>query len=128
MIFLWRDYCDWYVEMCKPSLQKGDAEDRQNAQAMLVQVLETALRLMHPIMPYITEVLWQALPKDSTAPASLMICDWPIFPEADLDDGAEATMTQLQQVVAAVRTIRSESNISPGNESSWFVVRRGRSG
>ena len=112
--FLWRDYCDWYVEMCKTNLQRGAAESRQNAQAMLVQVLETALRLMHPIMPFITEVLWQALPKDSTAPASLMVCDWPVFPLADLDEAAEATMSQLQQVVAAVRTIRSESNISPG--------------
>jgi valyl-tRNA synthetase len=119
--FIWRDYCDWYVEICKTSLQRGDAETRRSAQAGLVQILETALRLMHPIMPFITEVLWQALPKDSTAPASLMICDWPAFPEDDLDDGAEKMMSQLQQVVTAVRTIRSESNISPGKRIELVV-------
>ena len=119
--FLWRDYCDWFVEMCKTRLQRGTEVERRTAQQTLVAVLETALRLMHPIMPYITEVLWQALPKANDCPESVMISSWPAVDEAAIDERAEAEMTQLQQVITAVRTIRSESNISPGKKINLLI-------
>ncbi|MEW6754095.1 MAG: valine--tRNA ligase [Candidatus Latescibacterota bacterium] len=113
--FLWREYCDWYIELAKPRLQGSDPQARRQAQEGLVVVLETALRLMHPVMPYVTESLWQALPR-STSVASIMVAPWPQADPADLDPQAEAEMAALQEVVTAVRTIRAEMGVPPGRQ------------
>ena len=60
--FFWNEYCDWFVELCKPALQGDDAAAKQQAVGTLYHVLETTLRLLHPVMPYVTEEIWQALP------------------------------------------------------------------
>ncbi len=115
--FLWHDYCDWYVEMAKARLNGSDQQAKRQVQQVLVEVLEQALRLMHPIMPFITETLWQVLPSQSQErPESIMIASWPQVDEAAIDVKAEAEMAILQELVTAVRTIRGEMNIPPGKK------------
>ena len=81
--FLWHDYCDWYLEWSKLTLYRGeDPAARARTQATLLEVLETTLRLLHPFMPFITEEIWQRLPKGRTAPASIMIARYPRIAEA----------------------------------------------
>lgn len=113
--FVWRDYCDWYLELAKVRLQGGDGEARNIAQDNLVRVLEHALRLLHPIMPFITETLWQALPQEG-AKESVMVAQWPIFDASLLDADAEVQMERLQEIVTAVRVIRGEMNVPPAKK------------
>lgn len=116
--FLWRDYCDWYIELAKPRLLNGTQAEKAQVQTLLVHVLEQALRLMHPVMPYITEQLWQQLPGDRGA--SIMIAPWPTVGEA-ADEQAEEQMALLQDVVTGVRTIRSELNVPPGRQVELII-------
>jgi len=113
--FLWRDYCDWYVELTKARLYGDDPEARRQAQQILVEVLEQALRLMHPIMPYITESLWQALPLADKGP-SIMVASWPGADPEHVDPAAEEEMRELQEIVTAARNIRAEMNVPPGKK------------
>ncbi|MFH1571139.1 MAG: valine--tRNA ligase [Gemmatimonadota bacterium] len=112
--FLWRDYCDWYLELAKPRLYGGDAAQRRQVQQLLVEVFEQALRLMHPVMPFVTEALWQALPLGTERPPSIMVAPWPQAAGDHRDDGSEAEMAYLQEIITAARTIRSELSVPPG--------------
>ena len=118
--FVWRDYCDWYLELAKVRLQGGDPEARHTAQEHLVRVLETALRLLHPIMPFITETLWQALPHGA-AENSIMVAAWPECDDELIDQEAEAHMQCLQEVVTGVRVIRGEMNVPPGRQVEVLI-------
>jgi valyl-tRNA synthetase len=112
--FLWHEYCDWYLEWSKLTLYRGDdPAARARTQATLVEVLETTLRLLHPFMPFITEEVWQKLPKGSRTPASVMIAKFPRPRARDVDPAAEADMGLLMGVVGAVRNVRSEMQIPP---------------
>ncbi len=111
--FLWRDYCDWYLELAKGRLQGDQPQARLSVQRNLVEILETALRLLHPVMPFMTESLWQALPKGNDAAESIVVAEWPRDMEACLDEDAERSMGRVQEIVTAVRTIRSEMNVPP---------------
>lgn len=114
--FLWRDYCDWYIELAKPRLLHGTATDKEEVQGVLVQILEQALRLMHPVMPFITEQLWQQLPTTADErDDSIMITQWPEAAD-HIDPQAEVQMVLLQDVVTGVRTIRSELNVPPAKK------------
>src|SRR5581483_3767717 len=111
--FLWHDYCDWYLEWSKPVLYRGDDPGgRARTQATLVEVLETTLRLLHPFMPFITEEIWQRLPRPAGAPESIMIARFPRRGTADA--AAEAEFAPLADVVTRIRNIRSEMQIPPG--------------
>ena len=122
--FVWHELCDWYIEMTKPMLRiEGTDPDpkteprRHVVQGVLVHALETTLRLLHPFAPYVTEEIWQKLPKPSSLPASLMVT---IYPQRDrplVDDGAEARMALLQEVTVAIRMLRGTYNVPP----SWSV-------
>jgi valyl-tRNA synthetase len=122
--FIWRDYCDWYLEMVKGRLFQG-GKARAQVQITLVEVLESALRLLHPIMPFITEAIWQTLPfraapADEPSVAHIMVATWP----ADLngrDAGSEEELELIQEVVTAVRTIRSEMNIPPATKVEVII-------
>jgi valyl-tRNA synthetase len=113
--FFWGDLADWYLEMAKPRLY-GDAGDgsRRAAQAVLAEVLDRAMRLLHPIMPFITEVVWQRLPHPPVDAPSLMVARWPEPVEAWEDPGAEAAFAELQEIVVEVRRMRQEYGIQPG--------------
>src|SRR5260370_12259022 len=117
--FVWTELCDWYIEMIKPALYH-DGNDfagqkrKRAAQGCLTLALETSCRLLHPFMPFVTDEIWQQLPKPTGTPGSIMITMYP-FPDANLlDVRAEHDMETLKDVVVAVRNLRSEYNIAPG--------------
>jgi len=109
--FLWHDVCDWYLEISK----HGSPDDRVRAAHILVQVLETALRLLHPVMPFVTEELWQRLREVAgdakTGPASIMVAEWPKASKQLIDEDAEAQFERFKAVVAAIRNTKAELNV-----------------
>ena len=113
--FFWNDYCDWFVELSKPLLNQDDAPLRRNVQHTLLHVLDQALRLLHPIMPFITEEIWQEIKTRLHLPEeSLMLARFPQKNPALTDPAAEADMRWVQNVILGVRQIRGEMNIAPG--------------
>jgi valyl-tRNA synthetase len=112
--FFWGEFADWYLELIKPRMQAdADAASRAAAQATLVHVLDGAMRLLHPIMPFITESIWLSLPvpEGAVREESLVVGRWP-EPGA-IDEAAEAQMNALMELIGAVRTLRSEYNVPP---------------
>jgi valyl-tRNA synthetase len=113
--FVWGDLADWYLEMAKPRLYGDTGEASQGAaRAVLAEVLDRSMRLLHPIMPFITEVVWQRLPRAQGDAASLMVSAWPEPVAAWEDAAAEAAFAELQEVVVEVRRMRQEYGIQPG--------------
>jgi len=124
--FLWNEFCDWYIEACKIRLYGDDRAARSTAQAVLVTVLDLALRLLHPFMPFVTEEIWQHLkaawPSGRLWEESLMIGHWPVADGAQLDDGAEADMELLMDLIRQIRNARAEFNVTPGKTIPAIVV------
>lgn len=118
--FFWNEFCDWYIELAKGRLQAG-GEARASAQRILVFVLDRALRLLHPMMPFVTEEIWRRLP---LAPAdgaeSLMVAAWPDAAALAgfADEGAERSVTRLIEVVSGIRAVRSRYRIPPKQQLS----------
>ncbi|MCA3226030.1 MAG: class I tRNA ligase family protein, partial [Burkholderiales bacterium] len=116
--FIWNEYCDWYVEIAKIQLAGGDWHHQQATRRTLVQVLEAALRLLHPIAPFISAELWEkvapvASRRESAGSSSLVLAPYP-RPEVDLiDPQADAWMAKLKAVVGACRQLRSEMGLQP---------------
>ena len=109
--FIWHEYCDWYLEMIKPSLyQKEQVQERFMVQGCMVRVLKTALELLHPIMPFVTEEIWQQLPGCS---GSIIVAPFPQADAREFDAAAEKEMETIIQAVTAIRNLRSEMNLSP---------------
>jgi len=109
--FFWGELADWYVELVKPRLHDAaDAASRNAARATLIAALDGALRLLHPMMPFITEALWKRLPVEGRPDASLMVAAWPAAGQW-IDDEADAQMAALAELIGAVRTLRSEYNV-----------------
>ena len=117
--FFWSEFCDWYVEMCKPDLIAGGAQ-RAQTQYTLHWVLETILRLLHPIVPFISEELWQKLP-GRMGPA-LIVAPWPQPEDGWLDSNSEQEMEVLQGLVRTVRNLRAEGGIPPAQKLVAFVL------
>jgi valyl-tRNA synthetase len=112
--FVWDELCDWYIELAKPALMAtDDAARRGAAQHTLATVLEHVLRLLHPFAPFVTEEIWQKLPRPSGQPASLMVTIYPRARHELVDRVAEATMRQLQEITVQIRTLRSTYNVPP---------------
>lgn len=114
--FLWNTYCDWYIELSKTVLydhSEEAAKAQEVTRSVLLHVLETVLRLLHPFAPFITEEIWQALPKTETAPESIMVAPWPVAHAEAVNPKARAEAQTLIAIVAAVRNIRGEANIAP---------------
>jgi valyl-tRNA synthetase len=110
--FVWSELCDWYLEIAKLALYQTDDPARRRAtQHTLVTTLETTLRLLHPLMPFITEEIWQRLPHDGD---SIMIAPYPKAVRRRVDATAERDMAVLMGAVAAIRTIRGEMRVPPG--------------
>ena len=122
--FVWNEYCDWYLELSKPVLwdDTSSNELRQGTLRTLLEVLETILRLMHPLMPFITEEIWQNVaPRLGIYGDSIMLAQWPEADHELINGDAEAEMEWLKSIIVAVRTIRSESNIPPGDELALIL-------
>ena len=121
--FVWNDYCDWYLELAKVQLQTGCASRQRATRHTLLRVLEAALRLLHPIIPFITEELWQAVAPLANAKTadSIMLA---AYPEADPEKIVQAAfdqMAQLQDLAGAVRNLRGEMGIAPNVKAPLFV-------
>ena len=120
--FFWNEFCDWYIEFSKSRLTGSDEADRLRCQRNLVFVLDQALRLLHPIMPFVTEEIYQELPMEKEQPY-LIAASWPEASELAryIDDEAERTITMVTDTVTAVRGSRSRYGISPKQQMSAVV-------
>ncbi|QGM81372.1 valine--tRNA ligase [Otariodibacter oris] len=112
--FTWNQFCDWYLELTKPIFAQGTDAQKRGASRTLVQVLEQLLRLAHPIMPFITEEIWQKVKGFAGVSGdTIMLQPFPQVDTASLDEVAEQQIGWIKEVITAVRNIRAESNIAP---------------
>jgi len=117
--FIWDEYCDWYIELVKKRLyNKENPEDRHTAQSVLLEVLETTMRLLHPFMPFLTEEIWQHLPNTGQ---TIILSRWPEI-SGYKDEQAEKEMKLIMDVIHAVRNIRAEVNVAPGRKADLILV------
>ncbi|CWO37333.1 TPA: valine--tRNA ligase [Neisseria meningitidis] len=121
--FVWNDYCDWYLELAKVQLQTGCASRQRATRHTLLRVLEAALRLLHPIIPFITEELWQTVAPmcDAKTADSIMLARFPETDGGEIVQTAFGQMTVLQDLIGAVRNLRGEMGIQPNVKAPLFV-------
>ena len=130
--FFWDDFCDWYIELAKADItSETETVERTAARSRMVTVLEQALRLLHPFMPYLTEELWQQLPGVSqqlhhraykNAEPTVMLAAYPEGVSALINDEAETQMQAVIDLITRVRNIRSEMNIKPGDRVQLLIA------
>ncbi len=112
--FTWNTFCDWYIEFTKPILDSGGETERAETRATMAWTLDTLLHLLHPIMPFVTEELWEALAPDDASRAGLLIdARWPDLPLSLVRADAKAEMDWVVRAVSAIRTVRAELNVPP---------------
>ncbi|HEX4825599.1 MAG TPA: valine--tRNA ligase [Candidatus Polarisedimenticolaceae bacterium] len=115
--FVWHAFCDWYIELVKPDLL-AEGRRAEVARAVLLEVLDTLLRLLHPVMPFVTEELWQKIPHDGEL---LATAAWPRVREDRLDARAERDMELLQELIVKARNVRAEAGIDPSRRIDLMV-------
>jgi len=117
--FIWDEYCDWYIELCKTRLTGDDAEASLRAQRVLGWVLCGAMKLLHPFMPFLTEQVWQAV---NGTEDSIMVSAWPTFDASRSFPAAEEEMRHIMDAIRAVRNRRAEMNVPPSRKADILIV------
>ena len=121
--FIWSDYCDWYIEFTKARLQGEDEGAKEQAQQVLVYVLTETLKLLHPFMPFITEEIWQALPRREDCGAKFLMMDrWPVYQDALDFPQEEKAVGLIIDAVRAIRGKRAELNVPPSKRSHVTIA------
>ncbi|MCP3950628.1 MAG: class I tRNA ligase family protein, partial [Desulfobacterales bacterium] len=123
--FVWNEYCDWYLELCKPVLNSDDtpAEIKAGTRRTLVRVLETAMRLAHPVMPFITEEIWHKVaPLAGKEAGTIMLEAFPVAQTEKINPEAEAGIKWVQEFILSIRKIRGEMDIAPGKPLEVYLA------
>jgi valyl-tRNA synthetase len=122
--FVWNEYCDWYLELSKATLWDDNASSaaKNGTLETLLSILESALRLLHPLMPFITEEIWQSIaPRLGITGETIMLSSWPTTNSSIIDSGATADIEWLKSVITVVRGIRTEANLPPGQSLDLII-------
>lgn len=118
--FVWEEFCDWYIEMVKPRLYNDGDNTKRAALWTLKEVLITALKLLHPYMPFVTEEIYCTLVDDEDA--SIMVSDWPVYREDYHFEEEEKSVERIKEAVKGIRNIRAEMNVPPSRKAALYVV------
>jgi len=118
--FTWHSFCDWYIELAKEPLYGEDPQARLRTQVVLYTVLEGLLRLLHPLIPFVTEEIWQVLPGVRPV-ATIMRASYPAKSGVELDAESVANMESIMEVVRAIRNIRGELDVAPGRKIAVYL-------
>jgi len=117
--FIWNEYCDWYIELVKPRLYGEDKEDKQNALYVLVNVMKDMLKLLHPFMPFITEEIWQNLPKNDEP---LILSQWP---KVNIENKYENSVEEINfamEIIKSIRNIKAEMDVKPSKKINGYFI------
>ena len=117
--FIWNEFCDWYIEMCKTRLYDKDNKTRKAAQFTLNKVLEDSLKLLHPVMPFITEEIYTKLYNDDE---TIMLAKWPEFEEKYNFEAEEQEIEKLKDLIVGIRNVRNNMNVHPSRKSKLIIV------